>query len=179
MSQQPKYALHPRQSRAPQHAAALSGNAGPRGRTHRLLKLLAIATAWVIGLLAVIAAVTTVAVATAPTVPAARTSHAGTTAGRPVGSGPIPVAATGPEAGLAGRPRADHGTAGHRTIVQRPVGPGRPSQPGQADSGNTTSGRGSGHPTAEAEAAMATPATAAAIATPAAEAEAAIATPAR
>jgi len=115
MSQQPKYALHPRQSRSPQHAAALGGNAALRSRMHRLLKLLLIATAWVIGLLAVIAAVTTVAVATAPTVPAARNSGVGTTARRPASAGRIPAAGT--QVGLAGQQRAHHGTGATAPLV--------------------------------------------------------------
>lgn len=66
MSHQSPYAMHPRPSRVPEHAAAIGGNAALRGRARRALKLIAISTAWVTGLFMVIAAVTVVAVATAP-----------------------------------------------------------------------------------------------------------------
>jgi hypothetical protein len=66
MSHQSPYAMHPRPSRAPQHAAVLGGNAVLRGRVQRAMKLIAISFVWVTGLAVVIAAVLMVAVATAP-----------------------------------------------------------------------------------------------------------------
>ncbi|HLQ56605.1 MAG TPA: hypothetical protein VK162_20335 [Streptosporangiaceae bacterium] len=73
MSQQPPHALHPRSSRAPQHAVTLSGNVPLRVRAHRAMKLFLIVVVWLAGLFIVIAAVMMVAVATAPM---ARTSGA-------------------------------------------------------------------------------------------------------
>src|SRR6266536_3410507 len=75
MSQQPPYALHPRPSRAPQHAAALDGNTLRRGRLHRAMKLLLIAIVWVTGLFIV-----TAAASPATASPAAWSSQPGRTA---------------------------------------------------------------------------------------------------
>src|SRR5712691_1127630 len=106
MSQQPPYALHPRPSRAPQHAAALDGNALRRGRLRRAMKLLLIATVWVTGLFVVTAAVTMVAVATAPM---ARHSNAAVVQGNPAASGHISGATRpGRDAAVAGHSRAGH-----------------------------------------------------------------------
>ncbi len=66
MFQQSPYAMHPRQYRDPQHAAALGGNTVLRGRLRRAMKLIAISAVWITGLFIVIAAVTIVALATAP-----------------------------------------------------------------------------------------------------------------
>ena len=133
MSQQPPYALHPRPSRAPQHAAALDGNTLRRGRLHRAMKLLLIAIVWVTGLFIVTAAVTMVAVATAPM---ARNSSAAMVQRSPGGKGGRMPGATRPgrDPAVAGHSRAGHqrGDGSRAAHGQRPGGRGQPShgQPG-------------------------------------------------
>jgi hypothetical protein len=133
MSQQPPYALHPRPSRAPQHAAALDGNTLRRGRLHRAMKLLLIAVVWVTGLFVVTAAVTMVAVATAPM---ARNSSAAMVQQGPGGMGGRTPGATRPgrDPAVAGHSRAGHQRGGDSRAAhgQRRGGRGQPShgQPG-------------------------------------------------
>lgn len=83
MTRQSPYAWPPQPSRAPQHAAAVNGNAVMRGRAHRAMKLFLIASVWVTGLFVVVAAVTMVAMATGPV---ARTSGADTPVRGPAGA---------------------------------------------------------------------------------------------
>ena len=127
MFQQSPYAMHPRQSRDPQHAAALGGDAVLRGRLRRAMKLIAISAVWVTGLFIVIAAVTMVAVATAPI---AQNSSAAEARQAPAG-----------RAAIAGAARADRDTpVAGRGPAGRPAG--RSSTGGsQADSSRTHSGR--------------------------------------
>ncbi len=99
MSHQSPYAMHPRPSRVPQHAAALGGNAVLRERVRRAMKLLLIAIVWATGLFVVIAAVTMVAVATAPI---ARNTSATLPKKAPGGGAAIPAARAGRTA--RGRP---------------------------------------------------------------------------
>lgn len=84
MTRQSPYAWLPPPSRAPQHAAALNGNAAARSRARRAMKLFLIASVWVTGLFAVVAAVTMVAMTTGPV---ARTSGADTPVTGPSGGG--------------------------------------------------------------------------------------------
>src|SRR6266536_2790521 len=134
MSQQPPYALHPRPSRAPQHAAALDGNTLRRGRLHRAMKLLLIAIVWVTGLFIVTAAVTMVAVATAPMV---RNSSAAMVQRSPGGKGGRMPGATRPgrDPAVAGHSRAGHqrGDGSRAAHGQRPGGRGQPSRTAAAD----------------------------------------------
>jgi hypothetical protein len=108
MSHHPPYAMHPRPSRAPEHAAAVGGNAAARERVRRAMKLIAIAGVWVTGLVVVIAAVTMVAMASAPI---GANSSANAAQQAPRGRAAIPAPA------MAGRDpaAAGHGPAGHRT----------------------------------------------------------------
>jgi hypothetical protein len=146
MSHQSPYAMHPRPSRAPQHAAAFGGNAVLRGRVQRAMKLIAISCAWITGLAVVIAAVLMVAVATAPIArnssaaeaqqpPASQAAMAGTaSAGRdPAAAGRSPAGQ--PAGGIAaGRSRAGRGQAGRQVdrSLAHPAQPhdGSTSQPG-------------------------------------------------
>lgn len=107
MSHQSPYAMHPRPSRAPQHAAAFGGNAVLRGRVQRAMKLLAISCVWITGLAVVVAAVLMVAVATAPI--ARNSSAAG--ARQPPASQAAMAGTAGADRNLAaaGRSLAHHG----------------------------------------------------------------------
>ena len=102
MTRQSPYAWPPQPSRAPQHAAAVNGNAVMRGRAHRAMKLFLIASVWVTGLFVVVAAVTMVAMATGPV---ARTSGADTPVRGPAGG------QQRAGAGQAGPGLARHGAA--------------------------------------------------------------------
>ena len=142
MSQKSPYAMHPRPSRAPQHAAAFDGNAVLRGRVQRAMKLIAISCVWITGLAVVIAAVLMVAVATAPIArnsnaaeaqqpPASQAAMAGTgSADRdPAAAGRSPAGQ--PARGIvAGRSRAG---GGQGRQVDRSL-----AHPGQSHDGSTS-----------------------------------------
>jgi hypothetical protein len=114
MTRQSPYAWPPQPPRAPQHAAAVNGNAVMRGRAHRAMKLFLIASVWVTGLFVVVAAVTMVAMATGPV---ARTSGADT---------PVPVPAGGhgqADAGQARNGQASQGRTGQGRTGDSRTGP--------------------------------------------------------
>lgn len=116
MTRQSPYAWPPPPSRAPQHAAALNGNAAARSRARRAIKLFLIASVWVTGLFAVVAAVTMVAMATGPV---ARTSGADTPVTGQSGGGPR---AAGGGTATAGHEGTGGGQAGHGRTGQRRTG---------------------------------------------------------
>jgi hypothetical protein len=136
MSHQSPYAMHPRPSRAPQHAAVVGGNAVLRGRVQRAMKLIAISCVWVTGLAVVIAAVLMVAVATAPI---ARNSSA-------AGARQQPPASQAAMAGTAGADR-DPAAAGRSPAGQpaRGIAAAR-SRAGGGQAGGGQAGRSLTHP---------------------------------
>ncbi len=142
MSQQPPYALHPRRSRAPEHAAILSANAALRGRVRRAMKLVLIVSVWMTGFCSVVAAVTLVAVATAPIGRSNRGISAATVQQGPAGGGRSPVVTrAGGSAGPGGHAaRAYHGRA-HRNHAH---GNGTGSAHGKGNAKTKAHGNGTG-----------------------------------
>jgi hypothetical protein len=125
MTRQSPYAWPPPPSRAPQHAAAVNGNAAARGRARRAMKLFLIASVWVTGLFAVIAAVTMVAMATGPV---ARTSGAdtpvtGPSGGATAGGGSATAGHEGSGGGQAGQGRTGQRRTGERRTGDNRTGP--------------------------------------------------------
>ena len=103
-----------------------------RGRAHRVMKLVLIASVWVAGLFVVVAAVTMVAMATAPV---ARTSGAGAPVQRQAGGHPhAGDGSAGGSAGIGGYHRAGDGQPG-----QGGTGPGGT---GRSVPGGSGTGRG-------------------------------------
>ena len=133
MTRQSPYAWPPRPSRAPQHAAAVNGNAVMRGRAHRAMKLFLIASVWVTGLFVVVAAVTMVAMATGPV---ARTSGADTPVRGPAGGPPRTGSGS---SGVGGHRRSGDGQA-----RDGQAGDGQAAQGGtsQSRTGSSTAGPG-------------------------------------
>src|SRR6266516_3926217 len=142
MSQQPPYALHPRRSRAPEHAAILGANAALRGRVRRAMKLVLIVSVWMTGFCSVVAAVTLVAVATAPIGRSNRGISAATVQQGPAGGGRSPVVTrAGRSAGPGGHAaRAYHGQA-HRNHAH---GNGTGSAHGKGNAKTKAHGNGNG-----------------------------------
>ena len=162
MSQQPPYALHPRRSRVPEHAAILSANAALRGRVRRAMKLVLIVSVWMTGFCSVVAAVTLVAVATAPIGRSNRGISAATVQQGPAGGGRSPVVTrAGGSAGPGGHAaRAYHGRAhrnhAHGNGTGSAQGQGYGKRKGQGHSDGTGNahgpGQGQGHGKSKSEA---------------------------
>jgi hypothetical protein len=129
MTRQSPYAWPPRQSRAPQHAAVLRGNAVLRSRAHRAAKLFLIASVWVTGLFVVIAAVTIVAMATGPiasTSGSAALQKGLASSGRLAGDAEAGDLSNGHH-DQAGDPQAGYGQAGHHQTGHIRTGESRTS----------------------------------------------------
>ena len=125
MTRQSPYAWPPQPSRAPQHAAAVNGNAVMRGRAHRAMKLFLIASVWVTGLFVVVAAVTMVAMATGPV---ARTSGADTPVRGPAGGNPrAGGGAAGGSSGIGGS-KTTPGLARHGAVAAGAAGASAPTR---------------------------------------------------
>src|SRR6266516_3373353 len=148
MSQQLPYALHPRRSRAPEHAAILSANAALRGRVRRAMKLVLIVSVWMTGFCSVVAAVTLVAMATAPIGRSNRGMSAATVQQGPAGGGRAPVVTrAGGSAGPGGHAaRAYHGRAhgnhAHGNGTGNAQGKGNTHGTGNAQGKGNTHGTG-------------------------------------